>query len=150
MSKLQFNECLCQCSWFQTGWVHTDYCNLYASKISPEIGWFSITLCVEVKFRGFPLRWIKNIREIWMDQFPFLLKHDLMQVMMRPMFGAFGKAGSANSIAFVSKAWTSLSLSLSNNNNNSSTTIVLIYINSFFWWLFNISLSLFLIIIQQQ
>lgn len=34
--------------------------------------------------------------------------------MMRPMFGAFGKAGSANSIAFVSKAWTlSLFLSLS-------------------------------------
>lgn len=25
------------------------------------------------------------------------------QVLMRPMFGAFGKAGSANSIAFVSK-----------------------------------------------
>ncbi|KAA8533279.1 hypothetical protein F0562_033188 [Nyssa sinensis] len=34
-------------------------------------------------------------------------------VMMRPMFGAFGKAASANSIAFVSEAWTSLSLSLS-------------------------------------
>ena len=32
---------------------------------------------------------------------------------MRPMFGAFGKAGSAHSIAFVSKAWISLSLSLS-------------------------------------
>lgn len=28
----------------------------------------------------------------------------LSQVLMRPMFGAFGKAGSANSIAFVSKA----------------------------------------------
>jgi urease len=27
----------------------------------------------------------------------------LMQVLMRPMFGAFGKAGSSNSIAFVSK-----------------------------------------------
>jgi urease alpha subunit len=27
----------------------------------------------------------------------------LMQVVMRPMFGAFGKAGSSNSIAFVSK-----------------------------------------------
>jgi hypothetical protein len=27
----------------------------------------------------------------------------LMQVMMRPMFGAYGKAGSSNSIAFVSK-----------------------------------------------
>jgi hypothetical protein len=27
----------------------------------------------------------------------------MMQVMMRPMFGAFGGAGSANSIAFVSK-----------------------------------------------
>ncbi|KAK7842186.1 urease [Quercus suber] len=31
--------------------------------------------------------------------------------MMRPMFGAFGKAGSAHSVAFVSKAWISLSLS---------------------------------------
>ena len=30
---------------------------------------------------------------------------------MRPMFGAFGKAGSANSIAFVSKAFLILSLS---------------------------------------
>lgn len=28
----------------------------------------------------------------------------LVQVLMRPMFGAFGKAGSAHSIAFVSKA----------------------------------------------
>lgn len=28
----------------------------------------------------------------------------LIQVMMRPMFGAFGKAASSNSIAFVSKA----------------------------------------------
>ena len=27
----------------------------------------------------------------------------LLQVMMRPMFGAYGKAGSSNSIAFVSK-----------------------------------------------
>lgn len=31
---------------------------------------------------------------------------------MRPMFGAFGKAGSANSIAFVSKVYTCLLLFL--------------------------------------
>lgn len=42
-------------------------------------------------------------------------RHDLLlQVLSRPMFGAFGKAGSENSVAFVSKAWyLSLSLSLS-------------------------------------
>ena len=33
----------------------------------------------------------------------------IFQVMMRPMFGAFGKAGSAHSIAFVSKVWISVS-----------------------------------------
>lgn len=32
---------------------------------------------------------------------------------MRHMFGVFGKAGRVNSIAFVSKVWASLSLSLS-------------------------------------
>lgn len=35
-----------------------------------------------------------------------------MQVISRPMFGAFGEAGSANSIAFVSKARLSLSFTL--------------------------------------
>ena len=30
--------------------------------------------------------------------------------MMRPMFGAFGKAASSHSIAFVSKAWNFLSI----------------------------------------
>lgn len=28
-----------------------------------------------------------------------------VQVKMRPMFGAFGKAASSNSIAFISKVW---------------------------------------------
>lgn len=35
-------------------------------------------------------------------------KYKSLQVTMRPMFGAFGKAGSANSISFVSKVWFSL------------------------------------------
>lgn len=53
-----------------------------------------------------------------------LLNHNLLlQVMMRPMFGAFGKAGSSNSIAFVSKAWASLSLShsLTDAHNDSNS-----------------------------
>lgn len=34
----------------------------------------------------------------------------LMQVMMRPMFAAFGKAGSSNSIVFVSKVRSNLNV----------------------------------------
>lgn len=44
-------------------------------------------------------------RIIW-EIFVLITLKNLMskQVIARPMFGAFGKAGSANSIAFVSKA----------------------------------------------
>lgn len=43
---------------------------------------------------------------------------------MRPMFGAFGKAGSAHSIAFVGKAWNT---SLSRTHSYTCTVYVGVY-----------------------
>jgi hypothetical protein len=49
------------------------------------------------------LRLAQRTQDKW-HQVPFL-RREFFQVIMRPMFGAFGKAGSSHSIAFVSKAW---------------------------------------------